>query len=489
MTTMKKFFKKLKKLRLKTHKDDKTKPPRILLQESSSQSRQTLSQEALVPSQLSLTPVSQSDFKQPASETQELLSIELDLRPDANVQLEPDSKWKEVFKTYTSLLPTKSSLWWQAKNQVENDPKWKDISEKYASALSSIAEFDSLTYAVHAVTAPLEELRKNNESDPWIIPLPGGRRIPFDRVLLKIAESVKVLATLGSSLAELDPTHGAAIAFGLVRVFAQAVIDGEDVRKLVADQEPIIHIVSHYAVIEQIYLHTKESFIKGARLRKGLVDLYVEVLHYQLRAYQYYRDGKMKHAIQSFFPSELADLIKDVEKKKQAADDLVKEAVARRSRDDCERLQDMLRNIEEPVIKMGLQLQQWRTEDKRKDMLKWVSKILPEGRDTRFDKSRPLSGTCGWLLAEPAYENWREEPRSGLFWLKGKMGSGKTHLVTAVIEDIQSRFSDEDMEPVLFYYCDRANTNTEADGAAIINAILRQMLSEEPELPKSLIDK
>ncbi|KAI1411672.1 hypothetical protein F5Y13DRAFT_200661 [Hypoxylon sp. FL1857] len=385
--------------------------------------------------------------------------------------------------------PIKLDLWLEARHQVEDDPKWKDSAKEYADALSSIRETNdhgAHINAVDAITGPLEILKKENEANTWIIPLLGGKKVAFHNVLSKIAENVKFFATLGVSLAELDPTHGAKAAFGLLKIFAQVVIDGEDTRKLVADQEPIIHIVSHYAVVEQFYLHTEEP---EDRLQKGLVQLYVEVLHYQIRVYQYYREGIMKHTIQSFTPSELKTLIDEIEKKKKAVDNLIQEAMTRRSEEDRKRLKTILLQLETPVIRIGSQLNQWRMEDSRKEILRWVSNSLPEGRNTIFDKARPLNGTCQWLITDLAYKNWREGPKSGVFWLKGKMGSGKTHLVTAVIEDIRSRISDEDIEPVLFYYCDHANINIEANAAVIINSILRQMLAEGPELPVSLINK
>ncbi|KAI2468443.1 hypothetical protein F4781DRAFT_432419 [Annulohypoxylon bovei var. microspora] len=393
--------------------------------------------------------------------------------------------------------PKRLDLWLEAKVQVENDPSWKDDSEKYAIALSSIGEPNrsgSSRDPVDAVTMVIKTLKEKNESDPWLIPLPGGKKVSFDRILSKIAESVKVIATLGGSLAGLDSTQSIGVICGFLKVFAQAVIDGRATRELVADQEPIIHIVRYYAEVEQCYFGTDASSTGAAEepwLQTGLVELYASVLHYQLRVYQYYTEGKLKLVAKSFLPSELKGLTDKVQKKKAIVDDLVREANLRRNVKDRTKLEAMLYKNKLSAIKIGTQLQQWRMQEKRRHVLDWVSEILPEGNSTKFNKTKLVDGTCQWLLTNPEFKKWRKEPDPDLFWLKGKMGAGKTHLVTAVILDIQKRISHEYVEPVLFYYSDHANRNIKATSEAdiMINAILRHILSQEPELPQSILEK
>ncbi|KAI1449308.1 hypothetical protein F5Y02DRAFT_205795 [Annulohypoxylon stygium] len=117
-------------------------------------------------------------------------------------------------------------LWIEAKAQVENDPTWRDSSDKYANALSLIGDpshgrDQTSKDVVEVVTGAIETLKETNKSDPWFIPLPGGRRVSFDHVLSKMAESVKVIATVGGSFAPLDSTQSVGIARGFLKVFAQ----------------------------------------------------------------------------------------------------------------------------------------------------------------------------------------------------------------------------------------------------------------------------
>ncbi|KAI1095243.1 hypothetical protein F5B19DRAFT_371836 [Rostrohypoxylon terebratum] len=405
-----------------------------------------------------------------------------------------DSSIQQPIHEVRDLVPG-LGLWIEAKSQIEKDPIWKDSSDKYANALFSIGDpsygrDQTSKDVVKVVTGAIETLKETNKSDPWFIPLPGGRRVSFDHVLSKMAESVKVMATLGGSLAPLDSTQGAGIACACLKVFAQAVIDGKATRELVADQEPIVHIISYCASIERYYLCTENPSVVDAnvlrRLRKSLVDLYVKVLHYQLRVYQYFTDGKLKHAIQSFIPSEFKDLADEVQKQRKVVDDMVREVDMRSSKEYRAKLE----NLHEPIMKIGSQLQTMATRDKRRHVLDWVSGILPEGSNAKFNMAKPINGTCKWLLTEPEYEKWRGGSTPSFFWLKGKMGAGKTHLTTAVITDIQDRTSHDYVEPVAFYYCDKANGNVEArcEADAIIKSILRQVLSEGSELPESILD-
>ncbi|KAI0900255.1 hypothetical protein F4806DRAFT_149507 [Annulohypoxylon nitens] len=402
-----------------------------------------------------------------------------------------DSAVQQPIHEARDLLPG-IDLWIEAKAQVENDPIWRETSDKYANALSLIGDpshgrDQTSKDVVEVVTGAIETLKETNKSDPWFIPLPGGRRVSFDHVLSKMAESVKVIATLGGSLAPLDSTQSVGIACVFLKVFAQAVIDGKATRELVTDQEPIVHIISYCSSIERYYLYTDNSSTIDAnlskRLRKGLVDLYVKVLHYQLRVYQYFTDGKLKHAIQSFIPSEFKDLADQIQENRKAVDDMVREA-------DMRKYRAKLENFNEPIMKIGSQLQTMAMRDKRRRVLDWISGILPEGSNAKFSRAKPINGTCRWLLTEPEYEKWRDGSNPGFFWLKGKMGAGKTHLTTAVIADIRDRISHDYVEPAAFYYCDKANSNVKArcEADAIIKSILRQVLSEGSELPESILD-
>lgn len=48
---------------------------------------------------------------------------------------------------------------------------------------------------------------------------------------------------------------------------------------------------------------------------------------------------------------------------------------------------------------------------------------------------RKCPRTTSWIISDTIYHKWRED-ESGYFWLTGKIGSGKTFITTAVIENL-----------------------------------------------------
>ena len=64
--------------------------------------------------------------------------------------------------------------------------------------------------------------------------------------------------------------------------------------------------------------------------------------------------------------------------------------------------------------------------------------------------------TGGWLLADPAYVDWRDRPNSFL-WLQGFAGCGKTILCSTVINDITRHTASRTQAALAFYYFDFTN--------------------------------
>jgi hypothetical protein len=68
------------------------------------------------------------------------------------------------------------------------------------------------------------------------------------------------------------------------------------------------------------------------------------------------------------------------------------------------------------------------------DIFERISDYDPE-QHLQSITGRKCPETTEWILLEASYRGWKEED-SGYFWLTGKIGSGKTFITTAVIEDL-----------------------------------------------------
>lgn len=149
-------------------------------------------------------------------------------------------------------------------------------------------------------------------------------------------------------------------------------------------------------------------------------------------------------------------------------------------------LLSLLHNIDGPTFRMSGQLQ--RVEDhldeqKRIEILRWLSsQPYMEHHEQVF--KHVLSGSGAWLLQDPLYIQWHKNSASSLLWLHGKVGSGKSTLVSLVIEDAIKRFNAGQASLPVYFYCSRNAAEAErSDPAVILGSITRQLASVQPGLP------
>ena len=109
------------------------------------------------------------------------------------------------------------------------------------------------------------------------------------------------------------------------------------------------------------------------------------------------------------------------------------------------------------------------------------------GTDPRDDrenltqrKGTRVCGTCEWIKSDELYINWLHS-QSGLLWLSGAPGKGKTMLSIFLAEELERIAKDLPQAVFLEFFCDNNNErrNT-ADG--IVRGLLFQLLQSHPDL-------
>ena len=108
--------------------------------------------------------------------------------------------------------------------------------------------------------------------------------------------------------------------------------------------------------------------------------------------------------------------------------------------------------------------------------------------ETQPSQPKLLGGTCEWLFGVPSFQKWLSpSAESGLFWLTGPYGCGKTMLSKFVAENLSEYvFNDASYSPhmpttVCYYSCDH-NSSGEADVSRMLNALLYQILTANQNL-------
>ncbi|KAF2685391.1 hypothetical protein K458DRAFT_388272 [Lentithecium fluviatile CBS 122367] len=118
---------------------------------------------------------------------------------------------------------------------------------------------------------------------------------------------------------------------------------------------------------------------------------------------------------------------------------------------------DLLARIDEPLRRMDDGLKNIHDNlqaSKRAEIVRWLS---PEPYIQHHKQTRQgiLTKTRQWLLSDPIFKKWKDDSASTVLWLYGIPGSGKSKLVSMVIEDALARYKAGDSPHPVFFYCSR----------------------------------
>jgi hypothetical protein len=99
-------------------------------------------------------------------------------------------------------------------------------------------------------------------------------------------------------------------------------------------------------------------------------------------------------------------------------------------------------------------------------------------QDKDFNRDR-IEGTCEWFLRHPHFKEWHERNASGLLWVSGDPGCGKSVLSKYLVDE---KLRKTDVQSTCFYFFkDLAGRN---DATTALRAILHQLFDQQPALLK-----
>ncbi|KAJ3906967.1 ankyrin repeat-containing domain protein, partial [Lentinula edodes] len=120
--------------------------------------------------------------------------------------------------------------------------------------------------------------------------------------------------------------------------------------------------------------------------------------------------------------------------------------------------------------------------DEEKKLQEWLS--APNSSinyTTALNKRTP--GTGVWIFDHPIYNAWREE--HGILWIQGKAGSGKTVLLSTIIENLSKNSPSQ----VFYHYFDvRDNTGSKSSYQGFLLSLVYSMGFQDGRVHSSLND-
>ncbi|CUS12884.1 unnamed protein product, partial [Tuber aestivum] len=116
---------------------------------------------------------------------------------------------------------------------------------------------------------------------------------------------------------------------------------------------------------------------------------------------------------------------------------------------------------------------------KLQELQRWFNVVDPSSNYSSALKLRE-DGTGNWLLRGREYIDWKAS-RSGLLWLHGIPGCGKSVLSATVVEDVEKLCNSKDDHALAYFYftfSDREKQNLEN--------MLRSIIGQLPKRPSEL---
>ncbi|KAL8771405.1 MAG: hypothetical protein Q9209_003073 [Squamulea sp. 1 TL-2023] len=258
-----------------------------------------------------------------------------------------------------------------------------------------------------------EEKKQISLKRRWKIKIKNKEVVVRD-VLEKIINWLDHFKAIGDVAVQYDQAH-AALPWAGVRFLLKVVVSDTHVfGSTISGLETVSHLITRYAVFEQVY--TQRKTVASPGLEPLLTGLYAEALTFLAKAKKYFQTPTAGEGYKT---------LKDT---------------------------------------------------RYREILDWLSPIRYIEHQKRHSERR-LQGSGEWFLNSHEYLNWQSSSTSSMFLLHGMAGSGKTSLASAIVDSILRQSSSNRSPAFLAYiYCSKSATEVElSDPEEIMRSVVRQL--------------
>jgi hypothetical protein len=221
-------------------------------------------------------------------------------------------------------------------------------------------------------------------------------------------------------------------------------------------------LLSNYQVCEDVYLFSEGISKTRLALENAMEALYTALLYFQIRMV-IYTQSRVERIKAPFIHKDESSPQKELAKIGQLEQELMKQLRASNGELSASTLKHVLAlkksltQIQEDIETIHAALDHvLKVVDgnRRTKILEWMSSIRYEDSHKRAEK-KPTPGTTDWILEHTEYQTWANSDESDGIWLYGSMGTGKSCLVHAVIEDMKTEVEQRGPSHALaYFYCD-----------------------------------
>ncbi|KAL8850414.1 MAG: hypothetical protein Q9221_004646 [Calogaya cf. arnoldii] len=142
-------------------------------------------------------------------------------------------------------------------------------------------------------------------------------------------------------------------------------------------------------------------------------------------------------------------------------------------------LKAMLASLDQPILRTAAQVSEIHAsleKTERLRILRWLSTInYREHHKTSI--STVMQGSGAWLQQKKEYIDWKTSSTSSILWIHGIPGSGKSKLLSTVVQNLlDAKSQNTATSAFAYFYCTRDEAEkARADPEEIVRAILKQL--------------
>ena len=388
---------------------------------------------------------------------------------------------------------------------------------------------------LQAVCSEAEAREDEVERKQWKVKVPGknGKEVKLRDIYGVIVSSAQRFRDVGDIAIQADPGH-AAIPWAIVRFCLTAAINKHEMYGIMMQGlETVTNLITHYIVIERVFVDEDDDNARA--VKNSLLALYTAILDFLLAARDYFPPlhpsdddkhwfrhkvasgaGRVKSTFKCLDGSvhaSVKDLLTKVSNTKNNVDADANHAYATmniqvldgfgktqkqilRQLEDSgfaleeqdRRLRVILKEFQAPVdlldgklSEMYEQMESSQNQAQLRRVLDWLSPAAHESKRKTYHASlssshHRLPSSGRWFLEDPEYLRWQNSSDSSAAWLSGTSGTGKTTLLSIVIDHLQDWISKEaSTDHLAFFYASAKEANFWADPDEVIRNIARQL--------------
>ncbi|KAI8710889.1 NACHT domain-containing protein [Fusarium sp. LHS14.1] len=217
-----------------------------------------------------------------------------------------------------------------------------------------------------------------------------------------------------------------------------------------------------------------------AQLEKHVVQLYEELLAYQIKSVCLYHRNWA------------AVIGRDLLKIDDWAGQLneIKEAEAAVQRDmdqyNSEDSKIQLRKLIDVAGALEKQQEKRHQDDGDKRCLKDLRETDPRDDKTRIQETKGglLRDSYRWILDNDEFRRWRDDPQSQLLWIKGDPGKGKTMLLCGIIDELEKERGNH----LSYFFCQATEARL-SNATAVLRGLIYLLVAQQPSLISHVREK